>query len=69
MADKKESPESEHFESDIKSDPSVFIPVPGSARQPYGESGITSSTFLYTHSHTNSSSHGTGLKGILTISM
>ncbi|OQD69454.1 hypothetical protein PENPOL_c002G09457 [Penicillium polonicum] len=40
MADKKESPESEHFESDIKSDPSAFIPAPGSARQPYGKSGL-----------------------------
>lgn len=49
MADKKESPESEHFESDIKSDPAVFIPAPGSARQPYGESGITSPSFLCTH--------------------
>lgn len=48
MADKKESPESEHFESDIKSDPSAFIPAPGSARQPYGESGIISPTFRYT---------------------
>lgn len=49
MADKKESPESEHFESDIKSDPSAFIPAPGSARQPYGKSGIASPAFLYVH--------------------
>ena len=49
MADKKESPESQHFESDIKSDPAVFIPAPGSARQPYGKSGITSPALLCTH--------------------
>lgn len=49
MADKKESPETEHFESNIKSDPSTLIPPPGSARQPYGEPGITPSHGLYTH--------------------
>ncbi|CAG8902810.1 unnamed protein product [Penicillium egyptiacum] len=40
MVDKKESPETEHLESDIKSKPSTLIPPPGLERQPYGEPGL-----------------------------
>lgn len=44
MADKKDSPESEHFESEIKSDPTTLISPLGSERKPYGETGIASPT-------------------------
>lgn len=40
MADKTESPETEHLESDTKLKPSTLILPSGSERQPYGKPGI-----------------------------